>query len=1620
MSFLPVPCRAAALAAARPLLSVAALFGLLSCGGGGGGGGTAPPTERAEGVYTGFATSGNLDWTLPTGEGGSGGDGGVGVGADGDGGVGAGGDFGQFRNALMVVKYPDGTPVGNGQALTDTASGMVTIKTRKGYQGPLYLELRGAANASYYEEGKDTFVPFPADKVIRVWIPKIDKNIGLTPFTEAAYRLLTEGSTAEKAAGAIPTATEIAAANNKIRALLNQQFPTVLAVDDITRLPFIKSPTVQGQISTNPRGIYGLVNGAFSKQAAMFNPGETAPTLAAIAQLSEDLLDGRLDGLRGTQPAVPAAKRTYDTNTLTGELTSALAEQSERFGTQDARGLLPKVVNFGSSRYEGYLFDASLKPGGEAVTTVTGWVSEDKLGRPIGSESARKLPGRVFGVYGNLGHGGVFLKANAINSQSKLYGFGDNIAGELGNGSTGLGNRASAGDAVEIAFPTTSVVTHVAGGFGHTVVRMADGTVYTWGDNSYSQLGQGVGSPALVRSETPVQVTLPLPAIAVAASNTASYALLEDGRVFSWGSSWGFGLLGDGVKTSVRNTPGPVLAAGGELQNVVQIVARDNDVMVTRRDGTVWTWGSFPSEAPFAYTDGDVAGAYRGGSPLPTQIAGLDLQPGVQIRKILAEQGLFVVLTDDGVVYTWGVHFDITAQGVLRDLSAIQVLGLPKVRDLMPGGFIGYGSRPFDRLTAMAIDYGGNMWKVRGRVAEQFDPAKPAEQHRPLTQGPRADCASCHTPLTHWPLVPPGPAPTTTCVPPTIIHGDPASSLIHQETQCELCHNPARKTPTVPTGWLDCKPPTLPPRPKPTEPPVVTTACTQSVGHVFTPPGTVCSSCHNSIIARPLQSLTPPCAQPNSADLTMIATTARISNALDNANLSIAAGSATSDTTPTLVGTLSAGLTSVQSLVVRRNGTVVGTAVINGTGTGWTFADSGAGNGPQAYSARVEASATQFGANSNTYSLVIDTVAPTATPAITGALGDGLPIAEGHATGDTTPALTGTLSASPAAGEFVQLLRNGTPVNTSASAAIVVTGTNWSFTEPAALIDATYVYTARVVDAANNLGALSAPRTLLVKTTLPTCAITGAFNINGSSAVPIASGSATADTTPTLEGTVSTALLAGQSITILRGGTPVGTATANTGTTWTYTDAPVGNATHSYTARVSQGPTFAGLQSAAYVITVDTVAPGIVPTITGIVDQFLGVVAPGGISSDDTPVVTGSLPAALGAGESVQVLRNSSVIGTTVTTTTSWSYQDSVLAQGATYSYNARVIDAAGNTGTFSASRSVVIDTQQRTAGITAAFNNNGASNVAIPSGSATSDATPLLQGNVNATLLPGQWVRVLRDGQNVSGQITPVSGAWSYTDSGIVGAVSKTYAYTARVESANFFGTQSSPPYSILIDTQPPATAITITARSISVPKLVVPNGIPVGDAIDATSANRTDTDNPLTTLSLSSPLLAGESLLITRTLNVNSGAGPVTVTVTPSLGACSGNNSCFQFLDLTKNFTIGVGYYDAPTPNLPFPVTYTARVVDAVGNLGPVASKSWDFNYFDCNQARATAAASKGQYPIVHASVAAGSGTNCSGCHSTSQSNPVSPTPPGVFVAPEITPGLYTTPQYYWCRRL
>ena len=1277
----------------RSLLWASSVALLLSCGGGGGG--TEPGFDPGF-VFTGF--TGDLDWAAG---------GGIGGGADGGGGVGVGGDFGQFRNTLVVVRFPDGRELG--RAPTDSVKGMVTIRPGSNYEGALFLELQGGAGATYFEEGKGTFVPFPAGQVIRVWVPRIDKNIGITPFTDAAYRLLTEGSTGERAAAAVPTPAEITAANDKVRGVLNQQFPDTLAVDDITRLPFIKSPSIgAGTIGIDPRGRYGLVNGAFSKQAAMFNASEPTPTLAALRQLGEDLLDGKLDGMRDAQPAVAAEQRSYDPHTLTGELSSALAEQSFRFGNDQSKLALPKVLNFGNTRYEGYLFDASLRADGKAFDTVAGWVGEDTKNFGLG-KALEKLPNvaRTFGVFANHGHGSVFFKTiqpvNEDNSQSKVFAVGDNVNGELGLGTT----TSTGGAAVEVPVPNGLTLTQIAGGFGHTVARFADGSVYAWGDNSYGQLGQGLDAAALPRSLTPLKVNLPAGAVGVAATSTASYALLSDGRVFSWGDSLGFGLLGDGVKDSARTSPGPVMAAGGPLGDVVQISARDNDAVAVRRDGSILTWGSFPAD-PTAFAPSDLTTPYAGGSPLATPVAGIPA--GTEIRKVLTEQGLFVALTTDGAVYTWGVHFEIIANGILRDLAAMRVRSLPRVRDLMPGGFIGYGQRPFDRLTAMAVGYNGNLFKVRGRVAEQFDPDKPTQQRRPTHfSSPPQQCDGCHVVLRDWPLTPPAPTTNAVCVPPPIIQ-----DLIHADTTCHLCHNPegAKQSPKL--DYLTCViPSNLPARPTSTTPPANLESCSIPTGHAFTPPGTTCASCHNSIAARPLQQIPGPtagkfCGQPPSSELPSIRTAATITSAVNRQNAPIPNGASTPETTPTLQGTIGGALTAGQSVAVRRNGSTIGSASV--AGTSWSLTDPGAGNGAQVYTARVEAGSA-FGPTSGGYTIIVDTVNPSVSANVTTISDDISGNVTGGASSDTTPTVSGVVSGALATGEFVQVVRNG-----AAASNVAANGTSWTFTEPSALAAGNYSYAARVVDAAGNLGALGTAQGVTISTAFPLAgAATTITSVNGAALNGAASVALNNDGTPTLAGTIQRALSSAPAevIRIYRNSVAVASigTTAPGGTAWTFTTSPaLASATYTFLARIEQSGnsgTF-GQASASIADPIDVTAPTQTVTVSATTDVVpynntssatSGSLIPGQ-TNDPSPTVRFQLSAPLGSGESLAITRKVGAGSTVAITpglgncgTDCLQFTDapgvSIPVPSATPSaslpinvqYGARVVDTAGNQG---------------------------------------------------------------------------------------------------------------------------------------------------------------------------------------------------------------------------------------------------------------------------------------------------------------------------------------------------
>ena len=913
----------------------------------------------------------------------------------------------------------------------------------------------------------------------------------------------------------------------------------------------------------------------------------------------------------------------------------------------------------------------------------------------------------------------------------------------------------------------------------------------------------------------------------------------------------------------------------------------------------------------------------------------------------------------------------------------------------------------------MAIDPRGNMWKVRGLVAEQFHPETPIEQRRPQhdpAAGALPPCKTCHLILPDWPLTPPDTTGAPVCVPPSAIHESGTISLIHADTKCEQCHNPVRTVdrPSFTNGWLNCSRPTnLPARPTPVGPPppaAGTPECAVPVGHVFTPPGTVCASCHNSIIAVPLQSVVPACItpNPNSAQLPTLQTTAAITSAT-NGGAPITAGSTVSTTTPTLQGTVSVALLSGQTLRVLRNGAAVGNATVNSGNLTWTYLESGAPNGPVAYTVRVEA-LPNFGAKSNSFGFTVDTVASSIVANVLGVADTG-PIANNAFTTDTTPDVTGALAGGTlAVGDVVRVLRNGA---TAGSA--TVSGTSWSYNETAALALGDYTYTALVVDAAGNLGSIGTNWTVRI-TSLPATTITQVFDSPGGTV--LAPSAVTADATPRIAGSVNPALLTGQLVRVLRNGTAVGTATVS-GTAWTFDDSiatPV-SGTQTYTARAEQSG-LNGVTSGSYAIFVDTIAPPALANVTGIFDDFVGPVPPGGgPTTDSTPQISGTLSTTLNAAgastETLQVLRNgagiTTVLAATISfpTTTSWTLTDpGPMTAGTTYTYSARVVDAAGNQTTGGSTRSATYDTTTRTALITDAFNGT----TRIGAGTTTSDTTPEIRGSVNVLLLANQSVRVLRDGVAVGSPITPSGTTWTFTDT-INGPVTQSYSYTARIDTAGVGGTPS-PAYAFTVDNIVPAQTFSFAAFSNVTPNSTVSGAVPPNSSI--ADGGTTNDPRPTIQVTLSGALASGENLVIRRVL-----AG-VTTVITPTVISCGTN--CFQFREAADVISIPAPNATPPTnsPNSTLPTggsaQYRVSVRDAALNetVSP-GTFSFTFDYFTCNQARATNTAANAPTPTVHTTISNAT-VNCSSCHGPFNA---AGTPAGTFIP------VPRTTATYWCRR-
>ena len=123
------------------------------------------------------------------------------------------------------------------------------------------------------------------------------------------------------------------------------------------------------------------------------------------------------------------------------------------------------------------------------------------------------------------------------------------------------------------------------------------GKVYTWGDNQYGQLGNGTYDDAytpICISET--QETLKekiIINIYTNESNSTIIALDSEGKVYTWGNNY-TNVLGDGTTSQNRNVPMCISDIGDSSlkgKYIKNIFMNDSMVVALDEEGKVYTWG---------------------------------------------------------------------------------------------------------------------------------------------------------------------------------------------------------------------------------------------------------------------------------------------------------------------------------------------------------------------------------------------------------------------------------------------------------------------------------------------------------------------------------------------------------------------------------------------------------------------------------------------------------------------------------------------------------------------------------------------------------------------------------------------------------------------------------------------------------------------------------------------------------------------------------------------------------------------------------------------------------------------------------------------------------------------
>jgi len=251
------------------------------------------------------------------------------------------------------------------------------------------------------------------------------------------------------------------------------------------------------------------------------------------------------------------------------------------------------------------------------------------------------LPADVTVTAVSAGNGGAAGHSLALAADGRVYAWGQNESGELGDGSTT--DRAAP---VQVRLPVGVAARAVSAGARFSVALASDGAIYLWGENLSNQQDSVTAHPGMT---IPTRIDLPDgdKASAIATGSAHVLVLTTKNTVYAWGWN-GRGQLGtNDCCTELSATPALVGLPGGTA--ITAIAAGGEHSLAVSSDGTVYGWGSNRHGEL-----GLACAAQYASCGSPRQI---DLPGGVRATSVAAGEGHSLAVGADGRVYAWGTNF---------------------------------------------------------------------------------------------------------------------------------------------------------------------------------------------------------------------------------------------------------------------------------------------------------------------------------------------------------------------------------------------------------------------------------------------------------------------------------------------------------------------------------------------------------------------------------------------------------------------------------------------------------------------------------------------------------------------------------------------------------------------------------------------------------------------------------------------------------------------------------------------------------------------------------------------------------------------------------------------------